>query len=57
MSDEPTQQPQQGQPQPTPAADPPDQGGALSESQIQQAIANSTDWIQKGEDRHGTERR
>ena len=46
MPDEPTQQPQE-QPQQTPAADPPEQGGGLSESEIQQAIANSTDWIQK----------
>jgi hypothetical protein len=55
MPDEPTQQPQ-GPAQGSPAPDPPVQGGGLSEADIQQAIANSTDWIQKGEDQKGVER-
>ena len=55
MPEEPTQQPE-AQPQPTPAADP-GAGGGLSEADIQQAIANSADLIQKGEDQGGVERR
>jgi hypothetical protein len=55
MPEEPTQQPE-AQPQPTPAADAPGAGGGPSEADLQQAIANSTDWIQKGEDQGGVER-
>jgi hypothetical protein len=55
MPEEPTQQPQ-APAQGTPPPDPPAQGGGLSEAEIQQAIANSTDWIQKGQDQGGVER-
>ena len=55
MSDEPEQQPET---QPPPAGQPPvEPGGGLSETEIQQAIANSTDWIQKDADKDKTERR
>ncbi len=58
MSDEASQQSQdQSQPQPRPSANPQSQPGGLSEAEIQEAIANSTDWIQKGEHKHGIERR
>ena len=56
MPEEPNEQPQQPA-QGTPPPDPPIQSGDMSEAEIQQAIANSTDWIQKGEDKSGVERR
>ena len=55
MPEEPIQRPQ-GPAQGGPPPDPPAQGGGLSEAEIQQAIANSTDWIQKGQDKGGVER-